>query len=254
MESGQTFTLMNSNPALEREMRMVNSCKGDLPGLDCPKCLNRGYIAEIQNGYVVMRECECMARRRSIYRMERSGLKKVIDKYTFSSYEAPESWQKKVKQKALEYLNFDRGWFYIGGQVGSGKSHICTAIAGELIKRNKSVIYMQWVSDVGRLKTLKLDEEYQSTIQNFQRAEVLYIDDFFKTEQGKNPTTADINIAFEILNYRYNNDSQTILSSEKTLRDLLNIDEAVASRIKEKAGDFALSINKDTVKNYRLKL
>jgi DNA replication protein DnaC len=83
---------------------------------------------------------------------------------------------------------------------------------------------------------------------------VLYIDDFFKTESGKLPTTAEINIAFEILNFRYNNpDLVTIISSEKGMSELLEIDEATGSRIFERSKDYSISIAKDKNKNYRLK-
>ena len=88
----------------------------------------------------------------------------------------------------------------------------------------------------------------------WKKAEVLYIDDLFKTEQGKNPTTADINVAFEILNYRYRNPQLiTLISSEKTIQELVRIDEAVGSRIFEMSRDFCVNIGKDIKKNYRLK-
>lgn len=75
-----------------------------------------------------------------------------------------------------------------------------------------------------------------------------------KIEQGTKPTAADINIAFELLNCRYNNSKLlTIISSEKTVNEIIKIDEAVGSRIKEKSKNFAININKDIQKNYRLK-
>ena len=80
----------------------------------------------------------------------------------------------------------------------------------------------------------------------------MYIDDLFKTKQGASVTAADINIAFEILNYRYINDMLTIISSEKTLREILDIDEAVGSRIYEMAQGYILNISADPAKNYRM--
>ena len=78
----------------------------------------------------------------------------------------------------------------------------------------------------------------------WKTVEVLYIDDLFKTEQGRNPTTADVNIAFEILNYRYRNPELiTIISSERTIQDIVKIDEAVGSRIFEKSRNCCINIS-----------
>ena len=61
----------------------------------------------------------------------------------------------------------------------------------------------------------------------------------------------------QILFYRYNkNLPYTIISSECTLSDLINIDEAISGRIAEKckseSGNYCLSIKPDAKKNYRL--
>ena len=84
-------------------------------------------------------------------------------------------------------------------------------------------------------------------IDRFKKAEVLYIDDLFKT--GRNPdgsepkpTAADINAAFEIINYRYNNPALlTIISSELNEDELLDIDEAVGGRIFERSKSISIA-------------
>jgi len=80
-----------------------------------------------------------------------------------------------------------------------------------------------------------------------------FIDDFFKTEKDKSPSTAEINIAFELLNYRYNaQNSLTLISSEKGLKEITKIDEAVGSRITQSSKGFSLFIPFGEGKNYRL--
>ena len=59
-------------------------------------------------------------------------------------------------------------------------------------------------------------------------------------------------MAFELLDYRYNNDLITILSSELTFDRLLSLDEAIAGRIREKCGPFLVNIARAAGKNYRL--
>jgi DNA replication protein DnaC len=65
-------------------------------------------------------------------------------------------------------------------------------------------------------------------------------------------TPADVNLAFEILNYRYvNRRLVTILSSEKTIEEILDIDEAVGSRIFERCkGHYVKFVGKE---NWRLR-
>lgn len=210
---------------------------------------------EVNMGYAVQHECSCMATRRSVWLIEKSGLGDQIEACTFENYNATEQWQAYIKTMAFDFIKQNGRWFFIGGQVGCGKTHICTAITGELIKLGKSSVYMLWMDEVIKIKAVKMDEvEYNKIISKYKVAPVLYIDDFFKTERGKNPTTSDINIAFEILNHRYNNkDLITIISSERSCDDILEIDEAIGSRIYQKCGEFKISIAQDKKKNFRFR-
>ena len=126
----------------------------------------------------------------------------------------------------------------------------------------KMVRYMLWRDDVVKLKGNVNDSEaYEKHMSEFKNAEVLYIDDLFKT--GKNnegvpqkPTGADTNIAFELLNYRYNNPGLiTLISSECRVTDILDIDEAIGGRIAERTiqHGYGINIKPDRTKNYRLR-
>jgi len=238
----------------EAEAQRMNESKGNLADFDCPKCKNRGFIAEVRGPYVVTAECDCMVYRRNITRLKNSGLQDVVSRYTFENYKASDPWQKATKEIALRFVENAQGWFYIGGQVGSGKTHICTAITGNLIRQSKDTIYMPWVEVVTKLKSIKTDEEYSNVIERYKTVEVLYIDDFLKTRTGEKPTTADLNISFELLNYRYNNPKLiTVISSERQINDVLDFDEATGSRIKERCGDYVVGFDRDINKNYRLR-
>ena len=241
----------------ELKVKKFNSETGNLKHLDCPKCKNKGFIAKLdENGLFAVDQCECYKVRNSITKMKKSGLEDLLKEYTFDKYEAKEDWQKDIKQKALAFLDDNyKKWFYIGGQVASGKTFICTAIVDEFLKRDKQAIYMLWRDEIVQLKANVTDyNEYGGRMDELKNAEVLYIDDFFKTEKGKAPTPADVNIAFELLNYRYNKyDLITIISSEIMIKDLLYIDEAVGSRIYQRAKEYQVNIAPDIKKNYRLR-
>lgn len=250
----------------QRAVELYNAEEGDLHEVDgyhCPICKNKGDIGllrEYPAGCWIMEhgECKCMEVRSSIKRMKKSGLKNIIKDYTFDKFETTEGWQKTIKDAAKDYAANPSGWFFIGGQSGSGKSHICTAICREFLLSGNTVRYMLWRDDIVRIKAVANDaEEYGKLVDPFKKAPVLYIDDLFKTGKGadghkQQPTAADVNVAFEIINYRYNNPHLlTLISSECTADDLLQIDEAIAGRILERAKVF--SLNPDMRRNYRLR-
>ena len=235
-------------------VQVMNNAEGSLQGYDCNVCHNKGIVYMYHGNEIVSKDCECMKTRESLDRIKKSGLSNLLDKYTFGAYRTDSDFQKLIKGKALTFLKNNAKWFFIGGQIGCGKSHICTAIVGELLKQGKQARYMQWRDDVVKLKSHANGYEYEFLIKPFKNAEVLYIDDLFKTRAGEFPTSADVNIAFEIINQRYiNPDFITIISSERTISDMLKIDEAVASRICEYAGEYTINISPDIHKNYRLR-
>ena len=223
----------------EMKAQTLNDLSGNLDMIDCSICKNKGYVAYVEDGDLHTRECECMAKRRSMKRIQKSGLTDMLEHYTFESYETPEAWQDKAKRKATDFVVNGVGhWFVVAGTPGTGKTHICTAIAGELMNAGKEVRYMLWRSDAPRLKACVNDREtYEREMRSLREVDVLYIDDFFKGTVSD----ADINLAFELLNNRYNSRRLiTIISSEKTVEQILDIDEAVGSRIYERSKGYCI--------------
>ena len=223
---------------------------------ECDACKDTGFINHEKDGYLFGVECNCQGMKRSGRMIEKSGLKHLLDRCTLNTFEAQEPWQQVAKARAREFVNdTENEWFYVGGAVGSGKTHICTAIVGELIKQGRAARYMLWRDDSVRIKASVNDEEgYYEAVNPLKIVEVLYIDDFFKTQKGRDVTGGDVNLAFEIINYRYNNPgSITLISSERTIDEIMDIDQAVGSRIYQKAGKYRLSIGRGENKNYRLR-
>lgn len=240
-------------------MESYNRSVGNLEGYDCPNCLNRGNTAYVrQGGGVGFYECDCKKIRRSILRMERSGLRNIIRDLTFERFQDTEGWQQHMKSGARAYAENPEGWLLFCGQVGSGKSHLCTAVCRERLLKGDEVRYMSWREEVAQLKAAALDSaKREQLLTELKTAQILYIDDLFKTGRSPDgsdaPSGADVNLAFEIINYRYVNQLTTILSTEKTPQELLAIDEATASRIFERARGHVFSIARQSGRNYRMK-
>lgn len=252
-----------------RIVKDYNNKQGNLNEKDnynCNLCHNKGdslVLTEHDTYYsYAYRPCKCMQTRSMINKIKKSGLSGVFRNYTLNTYIPKEKWQENAKIKATEYINNPNGnWFYMGGAVGTGKTHLCSAIAIMFLKKNIAVRYMLWRDEVVHLKAnITNGEEYERSINELKKAPVLYIDDFFKTaitDSGTKtrPTAAEISIAYEIINYRYmNKELLTIISSEYTIEQLMMIDEATASRIfdKSKINGFCIGLGNEC-ENYRLR-
>ena len=97
-----------------------------------------------------------------------------------------------------------------------------------------------------------MDAEYQNIVGPLKTVKALYIDDLFKTKKKIPPTDADIMLAFEIINSRYNNkDLLTIISTERSIDDIIQYDEALGSRIYHRSKNYCVSLVGDP--NWRLK-
>lgn len=232
----------------QRKADIFNRRPGDLPGPDCQKCHNKGRVMRVVDGRLVIGECQCMPARKSIALMQKSGLGELLDRCTFDAYKTQSHWQEEAKKIAVAYAsNHDGRWFVASGCRGSGKTHLCTAICGELLRSGIGVRYMLWVDESRRLKSAVNDNaEYLRIIEPLKTVKVLYIDDLFKprTEDDRytgkrrrvTASGADITLAYEILNNRYmREDLLTIISTELSIEEIMDLDPALGSRIYEKS-------------------
>ena len=234
-----------------QDLQSEQSCSQNKKYL-CEKCKDAEQIFYKRDGMMFAKRCECYTQKQNERRLARTPLANKKDEYTFEKYIANEDWQKGILEKAKTYTINPNGWFYIGGQVGAGKTHICTAITRNIACiKDFGFEYILFNQKMTELKQWKFEdkEKYEDNIYRLQNTDILFIDDLFKIE----PTKADLDILFDIINARYLNNKIVIISSEKTAGELINVDEAIASRIIEKCGGNVISIGKDIKRNYRLK-
>lgn len=139
-----TPTGLSYTDLMQMRVDAYNAQPGTLTGYDCKTCRNKGMIAEIRDGYEVMCLCSCMKTRDTLRRIHESGLESLLRICTFQNYTAEQPFQQHILQCAKAYLQERHRWFYIGGQTRCGKTHICTAIVGGMIRNGFSVRYMVW--------------------------------------------------------------------------------------------------------------
>ena len=219
----------------------------------CDICGGLGYIVRrTESGELVSRTCKCEIIRQNRLRMERSGLAGLLDSGTFEAFQSREYWQQAAKQAAEKYLTDWKGkWFFVGGSPGTGKTHLCTAICAKLMDGGIPVRYVQWRGDIPAIKAKVNDAEaYAEAMHPLKTVRALYIDDFLKGSV----TDADKNIAFDLLNARYiDPDAITIISTERSLDELNQLDSATAGRIAQRCGRYIVNIKPDPAKNYRFR-
>lgn len=245
---------------VRRDVEHYNGLDGDLNGdgsYDCNVCRNKGWIAVVEDGREALRECRCMKTRRSVWTMKRSGLENTIRKCRFDNFRTDEPWQKQMLDTAKAYTEegmIKGAWFFIGGAVGSGKSHLCTAVVREALLKHVEAVYVSWTQESTRIKAAITEpDEYAGMVNRLKDAELLYIDDFFKPYQDMPPTAADVRLAYEILNHRYVNRKPTVISSERYLDEIEDTDEATGTRIYEMSRGYMLNITRDAARNQRKK-
>lgn len=218
----------------------------------CEKCRDLTFIIKDDYAY----ECECRVLRQAENILKNSGISEAFRKKTFETFNYSINLHTvKAFTKANEYANdFENikeercnSIMFIGA-VGSGKTHLSLAIANDLMDKHIGVIYMPYREAITNIKQCVMDQENYNRIMNrYKRAKVLLIDDLFKG----GITNSDINIMFEIINYRYFNHKPVIISSEKNAKELLNIDEAIGSRVIEMSGNYLVDIIGRNL-NYRI--
>lgn len=246
------------------EMNLYNAMKynasnGKMHLIDnilCNKCKNRGYFEMIdENGYKQFYYCDCYKARQAKRKLLKKGLRMQLENCTLSNFLTKENWQLQLKQKAQEFLLNSaqaKKWLYIGGQVGCGKTHLCLAIINKLLENSHECSYIRWNEFATEVNAVVNDfKEYERLMNEAKQVEILYIDDFLKPINGNNPTLAELKRAYDLIDYRYSNCLITIISGERTLSEIIALDEAIGTRIEERAKGFIININSDRSKNMR---
>ncbi len=243
------------------------SLQEDKKEYECEICKDTEWV-DIKDEfglYSSSRPCKC--REAKLYKriLEGCGIAEDFLTKTFDNYNITNKQTESAFNIAKDYANiFDlikdtkNNSLALLGQVGSGKTHLTIAVANELMKRNIGVRYMQYREDIPRIKQSILDEEnYNREINKFKNASVLLIDDLYKratnkSQYGEYLNDADSRIMFEIINHRYFKGLPIIVSSEHNAIKLLDLDEAIGSRIIEMCKGHIVEIT-GKENNYRLR-
>ncbi len=136
---------------------------------------------------------------------------------------------KKAFDKAREYAQQPSGWLVLKGGYGCGKTHLAAAIANHQVERSKPVLFVVVPDLLDYLRTTYAPNSPVSFDQRFdavRTAPLLILDDL--GSQSSTPWAQEK--LYQILNYRYNAQLPTVITTNSEIEDL---DPRIHSRMVE---------------------
>jgi DNA replication protein DnaC len=242
------------------EKLMMNLRKSTGPDLDaeyaCDKCRDTGIVVLDEGNAAV---CQCMKKKRRERLFASSKITSAFRNKTIENFcvlgrtsGVREMYEnaKKYTENFAEIRHQEDNWIAFLGEPGCGKTHLSLAIANKLLDQEIPVLYFQHIEGVQEFLNLWDEHEiYHQRLEEMKKIPVLVWDDLFKPVGETNKT--EKKIAFEVLNYRYLNLLPTIISSERSVKEICLLDRAIGSRIAERARKFAVTVT-GLEHNYRL--
>ncbi|KUK53059.1 MAG: Prophage LambdaCh01, DNA replication protein [Desulfotomaculum sp. 46_296] len=207
----------------------------------CPICHDQGIILGDDN---TARICHCQEQKRLEKLFKSSQITPAFRAKTFENfvtagrppavramYEC--AWD--YAERYQELSGQENNWLVLLGEPGAGKTHLSMAVANRLLAQGVPVLYFQHVEGLGELKDAiarQGESRIAAKLEQMKKVTLLVWDDLF---WGKGyPRDFELEITFEVLNYRYLNLLPTAISSNRTHLQLLEINDTIGSRIIER--------------------
>lgn len=176
---------------------------------DCPKCKEEKYAFLVND------------------RWRKRGIPEKIRHATFSNFQIDTPEKRRAWMKADIVIDKrKKGFLILRGKVGTGKSHL--AAAG--LKAVGDGLFVTMADLVGELRqTYSLNSDKEEMISKYREAKCLVIDELSKEIKG-----TDIpDLLYRILGLRYDKDMITIITSNESLSDIIDIlGDKLTDRIK----------------------
>lgn len=213
---------------LRRALKECRACK-DCTGYPCKKETNpgfkygTGYRADLQDMTVYYIDCPYKISHINKIKAEKQfSAAKIPNKYlgkTFADYKVTLENQNAVRAAHMA-IEDGVGCYFFGG-VGTGKTFLTAIIAQELLRRGKSVIFGDLSYLLNKMRasfTKDSENDIEEMMDTLKNCDVLILDDL-GTEYVTEWATDKL---FEIINFRYNKEKQTLITSNYGLGDLEN--------------------------------
>ena len=135
---------------------------------------------------------------------------------------------KNYAENFSEIKDKNRNSLLLMGSYGTGKTHLASAIANDLIDKGVVVRFGTWEGLLTQIRE-GFDTD-TNVVRKFKSAQLLVIDDFGKDKSSEWNDA----ILFEIINHRYEANLPTVITTNLSGRDLMNrVGQAIYSRMSE---------------------
>ncbi len=201
----------------------------------CPLCADSGYQG--------IRMCSCFREALIRENIRCSGIGNLIDQQTFDNFDL--DWYKNQGDKAYEQMKAiythaksyaetfgtDSGNLLFMGSTGSGKTHLCTAIASTVIRRGYGVLYDTAQGIISAFETDRFKNGYSDApamSDKYMDCDLLIMDDLGTEFQ----TAFALSCLYNLINTRQNQGKATIVSTNLAPAALAQrYDDRIYSRI-----------------------
>ncbi len=158
----------------------------------------------------------------------------MLEKYSLDNYKYTENkiymkLYSNAKKFLNNFINNNTHSIALLGQSGCGKTHLLTSIGRILLDKNIDVRYYKFNNLVDKIKSDRITKINTGIEKEVLNCAVLMIDNFLM----KDNTPTDLTIAFDILEYRYDNNLPILVGSTLLLNDIVNIHMGIAGRLSE---------------------
>ena len=176
-------------------------------------------------------ECDCKRqekeRRRADELRELSNLT-FFEDYGFETFDPDSESAQEAYEAAVVFAEAPRGWLFLHGNCGVGKTHLAVAIAKRIMEDQDQQVLFAVVPDLLDHLRSTFDPNasvaYDQRFQDIRNAYLLVLDDL----GTENTTPWAREKLYQIFNHRYNEQLPTVVTSNQ---DFKRIEERVLSRI-----------------------
>lgn len=206
----------------------------------CKECKDTGFVNNEKCKCFIQKEIDLLYQQSNMHhKMKKENFDQFrLDYYSDEKNEngiSARDNMKEIYMKCVKYAkNFDKhntNLLFIG-KPGLGKTFLCNSIAKDLLDAGKSVIYQTASDLIDMVRKYKFDfeneEQNTSHLEEIFNCDLLIIDDL-GTEIN---TQFSGLVLYNILNRRFTNKKQIIISTNLDIHELLNMySERITSRL-----------------------
>jgi len=237
----------------------------------CPICGGAGYVRlKVSLGDRRFgKGIPCICKRKQIEEKRLATLRKAsnlqhLKRMTFESFQTNGYGSPQISLALEDALHTARqfsadpeGWLVFTGSYGCGKTHLAAAIANHRVQRGLQVLFVVVPDLLDHLRAAYAPSSpvtYDQRFEQIRNVQLLILDDL--GTQNTTPWAAEK--LYQLLNYRYNAELPTVITTSQTLDDL---DPRLASRLKKQdlvqtipiyAADFRVTGKDEVFGNLRL--